>query len=172
MTISLQTQNQKTMESMTITITRADLCDRIFAATAYTARAREAMGTPPAITERILATADDNAMLYPLIENSVNEVHSDIVRYHPGSTAEFDEDESGGHYIFNIRLPANYPTGNGRKLQQSIGSNIADRVLQEWYASVKPDEVAMTAARIQNDTMTLQALLTQRTKPSKQNDRL
>ena len=153
-------------------ITRAELCDRIFAATAYTARAREAMGTPPTITERMLATADDNAILCTLIENSVNEIHSEIARYHPGSTAEFSEDESGGHYIFNIKVPANYPTGNGRKLQQSIGSNIAGRVLQEWYASVKPDEVAMTAARIQNDTMTLQALLTQRTKPSKQNDQL
>ena len=121
---------------MTITIRRADLCDRIFAATAYTARAREAMGTQPAITERMLATADDSAMLYPLIENSVNEVHSDIVRYHPGSTAEFGEDRSDGHYIFNIRLPANYPTDNVSKLQQSIESNIAGRVLQEWYASV------------------------------------
>lgn len=157
---------------MTITITRAGVCGRIFAATAYTARAREAMGTPPTITERMLATADDNAILCTLIENSVNEIHSEIARYHPGSTTEFSEDESGGHYIFNIKVPANYPTDNEKQLQQSIESNIAGRALQEWYANIKPDEAAMTAARIQNDTMTLQALLTQRIKPTKQEEKL
>lgn len=160
------------MKQIKFDITRADVCKRIFATTACTARAREAMGTPPAITERMLATADHSAMLYPLIEESVNEVYGDIARHHHGSTVDFVEDEHGGHYAFDIKVPANYPDGNERKLEHCIASYIAGRALQEWYTNAKPDEAAITAARIQNETTTLQALLTQRIKPTRQEEKL
>ena len=150
------------MNTMEFHITREEIGKRIFATSAYTARAREALGTPPAITERMQATADDMALLNPIIDNCASEVFTFIVRYHPGSNLEFSNDG----YRFNINTPANYPADNGSKLAQVIESYIVNRTLQEWYTNVKPDEAAITATKTQNDAATIHSLLTQRKKPT------
>ena len=156
------------MNTVEFYITKEMIGKRIFATSAYTARARESLGTLPAITERMLATADDTAVLNPLIDDSINEVFTFIVRYLPESIVEFCNDG----YRFAIKAPENFPADNGGKLKQCIESYIADRALQEWYANVKPDEAAITSARTQNEAATLQALLTQRVKPTRQEEKL
>lgn len=150
------------MNTMEFHITREEIGKRIFATSAYTARAREALGTPPAITERMQATADDTALLNPIIDNCASEVFTVIVRYHPGSNLEFSNDG----YRFNNNTPANYPADNGSKLAQVIESYIVNRTLQEWYTNVKPDEAAITATKTQNDAATIHSLLTQRKRPT------
>ena len=143
-------------------ITRERLYKRIFAASAYMVRAREAMGIPPAIGERMVITEDDRKMIDPLIENSVNNVFCSIERYHRGSTVEYTDNS----YTFYINVPNNYPAENGKKLKTAVESYIVNHTLQNWYANMKPDEASIIAAQTQNDTVTIQQLLMQRTKPS------
>ena len=149
------------MKTIEFEIRRESIEKRIFTTSAYTARAREAMGTPQAIAERMTVTADDTALLHPLMDDSVNEVVTIIAHYHPGSNVEFLNDG----YSFSIKTPENFPADNGSKLEQSIGSYIAGRTLQSWYTDVKPDEAAITATKTKNEAVTLHALLTQREKP-------
>ena len=156
---------QKKMKTVKFVITREDVYKRIFTTSAYTARAREAMGIPAAVAERMLITADDKEAVDPLIDNGMNAVLADIVRYHPGSSMEFTQDEYGGYYMFHMKAAESYPTGNEEMLTQSIGSYVANRTLQNWYADIKPDEAAMTVAKMQNDATTIHLLLTRREKP-------
>lgn len=149
------------MKTIEFEIRRESIEKRIFTTSAYTARAREAMGTPATITEMMTVTADDMPLLHTLMDDSVNEVITLVSHYHPGSNVEFLNDG----YSFTIKTPENFPADNGSKLEQSIGSYIAGRTLQSWYTDVKPDEAAITAAKIQNDAATLHSLLTQREKP-------
>ena len=86
------------MTTIEFHITKEEIGKRIFATSAYTARAREAMGTPPSVTERMQATADDTALLAPIMDYSASEVFTVIVRYHPGSSMELINDG----YLFNI----------------------------------------------------------------------
>ena len=44
------------MNTTRFAITKESLCKRIFAASAYMVRARESMGVPPAVGERMLIT--------------------------------------------------------------------------------------------------------------------
>ena len=154
------------MSLISFALQRENICKRIFATSAYTARAREAMGVPPAIVERMLITADDIDIINPHIENSANEVYTDIVRYHPGSSIRFTQDECGGFYIFNIKVPSNYPTNNVDTLKQSIESYISNRTLQSLYTDLKPDEASIIATKTKSDAVTIQMLLTQRENPS------
>ena len=149
------------MKTIEFEIRRESIDKRIFTTSAYTARAREAMGTPPAIAERMTVTADDLPLLHPLMDDCVNEVVTIIAHYHPGSNVEFLDDG----YRFTIKVPENFPTDNDKNLKHSIESNIACRTLQSWYTDVKPDEAAITAAKIQNEAATLHSLLTQRERP-------
>ena len=154
------------MKTVNFTITRENIDKRIFATSAYTARAREAMGIPPSVVERMVVTADDKEMVDPLTNNAINEVFAYITRYFTNSSVNFTPDSSGGCYTFNIGAPDNFPSGNGEKLQQSIGSYIANRILQSWYTGIKPDEASILALQTQNDAATIQMLLAQREKPT------
>ena len=154
------------MKTVKFVITRANVHERILATSAYTARAREAMGIPPALAERMVITADEKERTNPLIDNAINETFAYIARYFASSNANFTQDSSGGQYTFNIATPDNFPSANGEILQQCIESYIANRVLQSWYASIKPDEASVIAQQAQNDATTIQTLLTQREKPT------
>ena len=154
------------MDTIKFAITKKSIHDRIFATSAYTTRARETMGMPGSIAERMLITADDKHLIDPMIDNSVNEVSCMIARYHPGSSVEFNMEENDGEYRFCIAAPVNYPAGNAGKLAQSIESYIAGRTLQEWYSDIRPDEATNAAARVQNEAMTIQEMLAQRTRPT------
>lgn len=154
------------MSSVIFAVTKENIHSRIFANSAYTVRAREAMGIPPAIGERMLITADDKGIINPLIDDSVNEIHSHITRYHPGSSVEFNNDAYGGYYMFTVNTPSNYPGDNEEKLTHCAESYIVNRTLQSWYTGIKPDEAAIIATKVQNDAATMQILLTQRKKPS------
>ena len=154
------------MNTIRFTITRENVYNRVFATSAYTTRAREAMGIPSGITERMLLTADDRHIIDPMIDSSVNEIAGEIVRYHPGSCIEFTKDGDVEGYRFSINAPTNYPAGNADKLAGSIESYIANRTLQNWHISIKPDEANIAAIKAQNDAMTIQSMLTQRTKPT------
>lgn len=154
------------MSQTTFQIDIQNIYKHIFATSAYTARARQAMGIPQEITERMLLTADDKEIISPLIENSVNEIFTDIERYHPGSSVTFGQDGADEVYTFNIDTPTNYPAGNGERLGRSIVSYIANRTLQSWYTDIKPDEAGIASTKAQNDAALIQMLLTQRAKPS------
>ena len=154
------------MNTIRFTITRENIHDKVFATSAYTARARETMGIPPGITERMLLTADDKRIIDPMIDGSVNEIAEEIARYHPGSSVGFNGEGDEAGYQFSIATPANYPADNADKLAVSIGSYIANRTLQNWYTGIKPDEANIFAIKAQNDAMIIQAMLTQRTKPT------
>lgn len=154
------------MNTIRFTITRENVYNRVFATSAYITRARETMGIPSGITERMLLTADDRHIIDPMIDSSVNEIASEIVRYHPGSCVEFTKESDAEGYQFCINAPANYPAGNAGKLAGSIESYIANRTLQNWYISIKPDEANIAAVKAQNDAMSIQSMLTQRTKPA------
>ena len=153
------------MKTVKFAITREDVYKRIFTTSAYTTRAREALGIPAAVAERMLITADDKEAVDPLIDNGMNAVLADIIRYHPGSSMEFTQDEYGGYYMFHMKAAESYPTGNEDMLEQSIISYAANRTLKDWYTNIKPDEVGTFAAKVQNDATTIHLLLTQREKP-------
>ena len=150
------------MKPITFVITREDVYGHILATSAHVTRSREAMGTPQSIGESMLITTDEKEMLDPHIRNSVNNVFCDIVRYHPGSNVETTQEE----FKFTINTPSNYPDENGEKLKESIESYIANRTLQSWYTSIKPDEASIAATLVQNDAVTIIQLLMQRTKPT------
>ncbi len=150
------------MNPTIFTITKEDLHKRVFAASAYLVRSRESMGIPPGIGERMLITADESDMIEPLIDNSINNVSCSIERYHPGSSIV----NSGDAYQFSICTPVNYPAENGQKLKAAIENYITNHTLQNWYTAIKPDEASIIAVQAQNDTITIQQLLAQRTKPS------
>ncbi len=154
------------MNTIRFTITREDVYDKVFATSAYTARARETMGTPSGITERMLLTADDKRIIDPMIDGSVNEIAGEIARYHPGSSVGITGDGDGAGYQFSIATPVNYPAGNADKLTGCLESYIANRTLQNWYTGIKPDEANIFAIKAQNDAMIILAMLTQRTKPT------
>ena len=156
------------MSTVNFNIAIVELYRQIFATSAHTARAREAMGIPHGIIERMLLTPDDEKKITPLIDESINEVFSDIARYHPGSSSTFIQEEENGYYHFTIDAPENYPPGNEEKLRQSALNYIVNRTLQNWYANIKPDEAGIPAAKAQNNATTMRELLTQRIKPSKQ----
>lgn len=164
----MQQKRKKDMNEIIFIITREDIYKRIFASSAYTSRAREAMGVPQSIVERMLLTPDDKEIIVPMIENSVNEIFTDISRYHQESSVTFTNAEDTERYLFNITTPENYPSENGEKLRQSVESYIANRTLQNWYTDIKPDEAAIIAAKTQNDAANIRMLLIQRRKPSKQ----
>ena len=150
------------MKTVKFVITKEDVYKRIFTTSAYTARARESMGIPSNVGERMLITADEQKVIEPLIDESVNKVFCNIERYHPGSSIEYADTA----YMFSINTPANYPTENGKKLRISIESYIIHHTLQDWYTNIKPDDASIIAVQTQNDAMTIEQLLTQRTKPS------
>ena len=156
----------KKMKTVNFTITRENIDKRIFATSAYTARAREAMGIPPSVVERMVVTADDKEMVDPLTNNAINEVFAYITRYFTNSSVNFTQESPSGYYTFNIGVPENFPSGNAEKLQQSIESYIANRILQSWYTGIKPDEASIIALQTQSDATTIQTLLTQREKPT------
>ncbi len=158
------------MSTIKIVITKGNIYDRIFSTSAYTARARETLGLPDGIVERMQLTADDRHVIDPMIDSSADEIYGEITRYHPGSSVELTEYENGINYEFSIPVPFNYPTGNSDKLARSIESYIANRTLQNWYTGIKPDEANIAAAKAQNDAITIQTMLTQRIKPSKFTD--
>lgn len=155
------------MNTIKIVITKEDIYGRLFATSAYTARAREAIGTPTGITERMQLTADDKAIIDPMIDSSINEILCYISRYHPGSSVENNDNSE---YRFCIPTPANYHTGNADKLAGSIKSYITNLTLQNWYTGIKPDEANIATAKAQNDAITIQAMLTQRAKPTRTTD--
>ena len=155
------------MKTIKFIIIKGNIHDKVFATNAYTARAREAMGIPTGIIERMQLSADDKHIIDPMIDSSVNEITSEIVRYHPRSSVEFTENENGVNYEFNVAVPVNYPTGNADRLAMSVESYIANRTLQNWYTDIKPDEASISAAKAQNDVMTIHTMLTQRTRPIK-----
>ena len=150
------------MNSTRFVINKESLHKRVFATSAYMVRAREAMGVPPTVGERMLITADDLKMIEPLIENSVNNIFCSIEHYHRGSTVE----HSDTAYMFYVNTPDNYPAENGKKLKTAVESYIVNHTLQNWYTNMKPDEASIIAVQTQNDTVTIQQLLMQRTKPS------
>lgn len=152
---------------MTFTITKKDIYERIFATSAYTSRSREAMGIPAGIIERMQATADEKKLIEPLIDSSVDDAYTHIVRYFPGSTSQFTGDTQDGKYTFYIPTPTEYPSGNSDRLKRCITSFIVNRTLQAWYTDVKPDEASIAATKVQSDAANIVQLLTQRTKPIK-----
>lgn len=154
------------MNKITFVITREELYKRIYTTSAHIVRARETMGIPSSICERMLITADEKQTVAPLVDDSVNEVIAEITLYHPGSYVDFTLNEEGGSYNFVLRVPNNFPSGNEEKLSHCIKSYIADRTLQSWYTIIKPDEAAIIATKAQNDAVTMRMLLTQREKPS------
>ena len=154
------------MKSVKFVITKEELYGRIFAISAYTTRAREAMGVPHNATERMILTADDKKFIDPFIADSVNEIFTHIIRYHPDSCVDFTLDEYGGYYMFNIKVPESYPTGNEERLGKCIESYMTNHTLQNWYTGIKPDEAGINAVKTQNDAAIIQQLLTQREKPS------
>lgn len=149
------------MNTTEFTITKESLYKRVFAASAYIVRSRESMGVPPGVGERMLITADDQKMIEPLIDNSVNNVFCNIERYHPGSSIEY----SDSAYLFSINTPANFPANNEKRLKAGIESYVTNHTLQSWYTTIKPDEASIIAVQAQNDAITIQQLLMQRTKP-------
>lgn len=151
------------MNTSRFAITKESLCKRIFAASAYMVRARESMGVPPAVGERMLITEDEQKMIEPLIDNGVNNIFCSIERYHPGSSVE-NTDKA---YTLYVNAPSNYPAENWKKLRTAIESYIVNHTLQSWYASTKPDEASIIAVQAQNVATTIQQLLVQRTKPLK-----
>lgn len=150
------------MISTRFAITKESLYKRVFATSAYMVRSRESMGIPPGIGERMLITTDDREMIAPLIDNSINNVFCSIERYHPGSSIEYSDNA----YMFNINTPANYPAENGKKLKPAIESYVTNHTLQNWYATIKPDEANIIAVQTQSEAITIQQLLMQRTKPA------
>lgn len=155
------------MNTVTFLITRENIYNRIYAASAYIVRAREAMGVPAGMGERMLITADDKRAFAPLMDDSVNEIFAEIAHYHPGShvISTTDNDENG--YRFAVRVPPNFPSANKDKLPHCIESYITDRTLQSWYTVIRPEEATVIATRTQNDAVILQTLLTQREKPAR-----
>ena len=89
----------------------------------------------------------------------------DLLITHDAPYGVSDQVGYGGYYMFHMKAAESYPTGNEEMLTQSIGSYVANRTLQNWYADIKPDEAAMTAAKMQNDAATIHLLLTRREKP-------
>ena len=94
------------MSTIKIVITKGNIYDRIFSTSAYTARARETLGLPDGIVERMQLTADDRHVIDPMIDSSADEIYGEITRYHPGSSVELTEYENGINYEFSITLPA------------------------------------------------------------------
>ena len=154
------------MNTVNFVTNRNNVYNKVFATSAYTARAREKTGMPPEIIERMTITADDKLVIDPIIENCINEISTYITRYHPNSSVDFITDEHEGHYLFNIVVPDNYPIGNEDKFEKSVENYITNRTMQEWYSIIKPDEANIPAAKAQSDILTIQTLLTQRKKPS------
>lgn len=154
------------MKNIKFVIKKENVYKHIFTASAYTARAREAMGIPRGMVERMVITADDKEAINPLIDNAINEAYGYIARYFANSNVNFTQDNDGGYYAFDIGTPDNYPGGNSEKLAQCVESYIANSVLQHWYASIKPDEGSLIAVQAQNNAATMQLLLTQREKPT------
>ena len=152
--------------NVTFVITKEKVYRQIFATSAHTTRAREAIGLPQEITERMLLTADNKHIIAPLIDNSINDVYAEIVRYHPDCSVNFTRNGEGdGCYVFNMNIPSNYPTDNINQLEQRVESYIVNSTLQNWYSNVKPDEASIIATKRQNDAAIIQMLLTRRTKP-------
>ena len=157
------------MNLITFSVRKKDVYERIFAISAYTVRAREAMGVPSENAERMLVTADDKQFLTPFIDNSISEIFTEIIHYHSNCSVGFckdEKDEDEDYYIFNLRTPANYAVSNQNKLEQRVRSFVANRTLQSWYSYINPNEASIIALNAQNDLATLQALLTHRSKPS------
>ena len=155
-------KTDKKMNSTRFVITKESLSKRLFAASAHMVRARESMGIPPEVGERMLITADELKTVEPLIDNSINNVFCSIESYHPGSSIEYSDNA----YIFIINTPGNYPAENGKKLKIAIESYIINHTLHSWYTGIKPDEASIIAVQTQNDATTIQQLLMQRTKPN------
>lgn len=149
------------MISTRFVITKESICKRVFAASAHMVRASESMGIPFGLGERMLITADEQKMIEPLIDNSVNNVFCNIESYHPGSSIEYSDNA----YMFIIKTPDNYPAENGKKLRIAIESYITNHTLQNWYTNIKSDEASIIAVQAQNDATTMRQLLMQRTKP-------
>ena len=149
------------MNTTRFAITKENLYKRIYAASAYIVRARESLGVPAGIGERMLITADDKKIIEPFVDKSVNSVFCYIERYHPGSSVEYSDNS----YMFSIKIPYNYPAENSKKLKTAIESYVTNHTLQSWYTSIKPDEASIIAVQTQNDAVTIQQLLMQRIKP-------
>lgn len=154
------------MSTTTIAIHKNDICEHIYMVSACTARAREAIGLPNDIIERMIVTKDEMRKISNLIDQSANDLISIITHYYPNSTMQRKDDILGGYNIFNIETPPEYPSGNKETLRHYFESYITNRTLQKWYTDIKPDEANITATKVQNDTNNITNLLTQRTKPT------
>ena len=142
---------------------------RVETHTYYTGEARKNSAVPPLTAARIQASDDDATQLTDHLAVACSEIARLLSTYiaicHTQQRKALDE---SGDIItfFTLEIPANFPMEITDELEQAIENYAVARVLQQWMAQHKPDEMVIAANEVQQHTATLREFISLRKRPT------
>ena len=142
---------------------------RIETHTYYTGEARKNSALLPMTAARMQASSDDTTQLTDHLTVACNEIARLLSTYIAICHIQQREalDESGDTItFFTLEIPANFPVEITDEFETAIENYAVARVLQQWMAQHKPDEMVITANEVQQHTATLREFASLRKRPT------
>ena len=157
------------MKEQQTKIQEIKIYERIKAESGFSALIKEAAGEPSRLTSLTITTDDEKNIIDGYILSAINECIIAINR--SLSTCYLTEEtEKIGNtefriYIFNLKLPENYPEEMLTILNGILMNYISSSCLQQWYMLVKAEDANIYAAKAQSSMTQLRETLLLRSRP-------
>ena len=113
-------------------------------------------------------TNDDKRLVCDYIKTSINEVAAIVGRYHSHCLVENSINGNNNYYIIKFAAPANFPASCQLQMYEAAIDYIVSNSMQQISMLLKPDEANIHASRTQSHLARLRDILSQRSKPQKQ----
>lgn len=156
------------MTTINITLHENEILRRLFTEGGYTAASRQAMGMPGKLCDTLAITNDDKRLVCDYIKTSINEVAAIVGRYHSHCLVENSINGNNNYYIIKFAAPANFPASCQLQMYEAAIDYIVSNTMQQISMLLKPDEANIHASRTQSHLARLRDILSQRSKPQKQ----
>lgn len=143
--------------------------ERIKTESGFSALIKEATGQPGWLTSLTITTDDEKNIIDNYIPSAINECVIAINRYLStcNLTEEIEKIDNAEFkiYVFNLKLPENYPEEMLTILNGILMDYISSRCLQQWYMLVKAEDTNIYAAKAQSSMTQLRETLSLRSRP-------
>ncbi len=153
------------MTTTNILFNKEKIKQRIFGESGYASLSRCKAGIPAEFTDVLAITPDDLRIIKPIIQESINEIVTNISRYTTRCTPPTLHAAESDDTTLTITLPGNYPTSAITQLESAIESYIVNNTLTRWTLIVKPDESTLHNTKTQNNIIKIRELLALRERP-------
>lgn len=142
---------------------------RVETHTYYTGEARKNGMMPPMAAANMQASGKDGIQLTDHLLVACSEIARFISSYIAMCRIQQRESIDGSGDVitfFTLDVPSNFPTDIIGELEPVMENYAVSRVLQQWMAQHKPDEMVLAANEVQQHTATLRGLASMRKRPT------